>query len=1091
MTSDNKKRIIVVLGMHRSGTSSVTRALVAIGARVSERLLPPGADNPRGFWEDQDFVEFNERLLARLDASYDSLALLPDGFEQRSDLQEMLLEAVVLLRDKLADNGIFALKDPRTCRLLPFWQRVFAHLEVDVDHVIAVRNPLSVAHSLTRRNGFEQRKSFWLWLQHYVAALQGTHGLSRVFIDYDRLMAAPEEQLRRLAGALHLPGEDAAIHEYCAAFLSRELRHAAFTFDDLLLVPHLPEPLIRAGRLLQDATTVGEAADFPAAWTDLAAELRRQGAMLEFLQTYDRQLQALQQERLAQEQALARLHEERAADAARFAAQHAETVAQYQMQHEEAVARYQAQHAETVAQYQAQDEETVARYQAQHEETVARYQAQHTETVAQYQAQYEEASARFAAELAQVRQHGAQELALLGSQLEQARSELQRVYASRSMRLTAPLRWLNARLPRRPLLLARGRQLLERARFVWRQEGGIAVCRRTLGFIGRGLRRRLALQRLARQAMPAMPVATPLVSFIIPIYDRTDVLREAIRSALAQTLPVFEVILVTDGSPPATLAVVEEFRHDPRVRIFGYPTSSGNAVRGRNKGILEARGRYIAFLDSDDIAAPDRLEVCLPLLESGEADVVYGAWRAKLDGTRQIDGLSDGQVVYSPDCDLELLRKVCVPCQSTVMVRRECLLEAGFLKPRMEYREDHELWARLAYRGARFKAIEHVLTDLRLHAGNNELNFKGDDAHWERLFAEEYRLPGPRPRKIAFLMGCLGISGGAAVVLRHVAMLLDAGHDAFVINLSGEGDAAWFGNLAIRVYGPGQLEQCGLDNIDLLFATFWTTVEWLERIPARRKLYFVQSDERLFYDEPAVQAQVAATYRGDYEYVGIAGWICDMLRGEFARRQVHLVPNGLDLQLFHPGEPLQAKPAQRLRVLIEGPISVPFKGVADAWAAVESLDCELWIVSSSGRPEPHWRYDRFFEGVGHADMRRIYASCDILLKMSRVESFAYPPLEAMACGCSVVLGEVRGGIEYAEHEVNVLKVPAGDIAAARAAVQRLIDDAGLRGRLREAGLATAAAWSWDASREAMMRLLDGELAGRQPAGRVAQAQPHD
>lgn len=996
MISDTKKRLILVLGMHRSGTSSVTRLLVAIGARVGEQLLPPGMDNPRGFWEDRDFVEFNERLLARLDASYDSLALLPEGFEQRSDLQEMLLEAVVLLRDKVADNEIFALKDPRTCRLLPFWQRVFAHLEVDVDHVIVVRNPLSVAHSLSMRNGFERRKSFWLWLHHYVAALQATHGLSRVFIDYDHLMSAPEEQLRRLASILRLQSKDAAIREYCEAFLSKELRHTAFTFDDLSLVPQLPEPLIRACRLLQDAATVGETADFDADWAELAAELRRQGAMLDFLQTYDRQLLALQQERRAQEQTLTHLRDKCAADAAGFA---------------------------------VQLEEEAARHRAYSEEAAAK--------------------------------------------LEQVRGELERMYASRSFRLTAPLRWLNARLLRHSLLLAHSRQLLERARFVWRQEGSIAVCRRTLGFIGRGLRRRLALQRLARQAMPAKPMATPLVSFVIPIYDRTDVLREAIRSALAQTLPVFEVILVTDGSPPTTLAVVEEFRHDPRVRIFGYPTSSGNAVRGRNKGILEARGCYIAFLDSDDIAAPDRLEICLPLLESGDADVVYGAWRAKLDGTRQIDGLSDGQVVYSPNCDLELLRKICVPCQSTVMVRRERLLEAGFLKPRMEYREDHELWARLAYRGAHFKAVNHVLTDLRLHAGNNELNFKGDDAHWERLFAEEYRLPGPRPRKIAFLMSGLGISGGAAVVLRHIIMLLDAGHDAFVINLRGEGDTAWFGNPEVRVYGLEQFEQYELDNIDLLFATFWTSVKWLERIPAQRRLYFVQSDERLFYDEPALQAQVAATYRGDYEYVGIAGWICDMLRDEFACKRVHLVPNGLDPQLFYPDEPLEAKSAKRLRVLIEGPISVPFKGVADAWAAVEGLNCELWIVSSDGRPQPHWRYDRFFEGVRHADMRRIYSSCDILLKMSRVESFAYPPLEAMACGCTVVLGEVRGGIEYAEHEVNVLKVPTGDIAAARAAVQRLLDDAGLRERLREAGLATAAAWSWDASRVAMERLLDG------------------
>jgi glycosyltransferase involved in cell wall biosynthesis len=650
---------------------------------------------------------------------------------------------------------------------------------------------------------------------------------------------------------------------------------------------------------------------------------------------------------------------------------------------------------------------------------------------------------------------------------------IEEIYRSNIWRLLKPVRWYGRQRQRLGSnWRARYRQLLERSRFVLRQEGVLAFFRRMAGYIGRSLRRRWAMQRIERYFPAQKDFVPPLVTFIIPIYDRTSVLREAICSALGQSLQVFEVILVTDGSPPATLSVVEEFRADPRVRIFNYPVSSGNAVRGRNKGILEARGRYIAFLDSDDIAAPDRLEVCLPLLESGRADVVYGAWRAKLDGTRQVDGLADGQVVYSPDCDLEMLRKVCVPCQSTVMVRRELLLKAGFLKQSMKYREDHELWARLAYHGARFKALPHVLTDLRLHAGNNELNFKANDAHWERLLGEEYLRPGLRPRKIAFLLGCLGISGGAAVVLRHVSLLLDQGHDVFVINVSGQGDLAWFGDPAIRVFGLDQLDRCGIDNIDLLFATFWTTVELLERIPALRKLYFVQSDERLFYDEPAVQAQVAATYRGAYEYVAIARWICDMLRDEFGQEQVHYVPNGLDLQMFYPGSPLQEKNPLRPRVLVEGPISVPFKGVADACAALRDLDCEVWIVSSSGRPEEHWRYERSFEAVDHAQMRQIYASCDILLKMSRVESFAYPPLEAMACGCAVVLGEVRGGIEYAEDGVNVLKVAAGDINQARAAVQRLLDDKSLRERLQAAGFLTAKSWSWEASREAMEEVLE-------------------
>src|SRR5690606_38416543 len=118
-----------------------------------------------------------------------------------------------------------------------------------------------------------------------------------------------------------------------------------------------------------------------------------------------------------------------------------------------------------------------------------------------------------------------------------------------------------------------------------------------------------------------------------------------------------------------TIPVVNEFSDDPHVRIFRYPVSSGTAVRGRNRAILEAKGQYIAFLDSDDLASPNRLAATYDGFVSSGSDVVYGAWRAHIDGTRQIEGLEHNQIVHSPPCDLRDLLTTCVPCQSTVSVR--------------------------------------------------------------------------------------------------------------------------------------------------------------------------------------------------------------------------------------------------------------------------------------------------------------------------------------------------------------------------------------------------------------------------------------
>lgn len=616
-----------------------------------------------------------------------------------------------------------------------------------------------------------------------------------------------------------------------------------------------------------------------------------------------------------------------------------------------------------------------------------------------------------------------------------------------------------------------------RAGQVIKYQGFRAFLSKSKFYLSALLRRRVAAFKLKRSFSGMQKISVDksknevLVSFVIPIYDRTDELRIAIKSALSQSDQRFEIILVTDGSPMPTLAVVNEFRSEPRVKIFNYPTSSGNAVRGRNKGILESSGKYIAFLDSDDISFPDRIERSLVLLEQHDIDVVYGAWVALLDGTREIPGLVNGQIIYSPDSDLELLKKVCVPCQSTVMVRKELFYRAGFLKPAMKYREDHELWARLAYFGARFKSIQHPLVQLRLHSGNNEINFKSNDTHWETLLSTEYMKTGFVPKKIVFIVAGIGISGGLIVILKHANYLISIGHDVLIVNVGEQGDLSWSGQNAVPVVNISDDRSYLFDKIDLLFATFWMTCEWLDRLPAKRKLYFIQSDERLFYDDDRVKEQVASTYRAPHEFVTIAPWISEMLRRDFSKASA-VVPNGIDLGVFSPSIPRTEKSRDRLRILIEGPITIPFKGVADAYAAVEALDCEIWLVSSSGKPDPKWRVDQFFEHVHFSEMSAIYSSCDILLKMSRIESFSYPPLEAMACGCAVVVGKVQGSIEYIVDGVNALIVEQQDIAGARNAVERLMQDPDLRRRLIEEGFRTAKCWSWERSFSAMAGVIN-------------------
>ena len=146
------KRVIVVVGMHRSGTSAITRGLQCLGVQLGDELLPPVAgDNDKGYWEDADVHKLNDDLLAHLGRDWSSLLVIGAEEWARQDLAPLRLRAVDMMRAKTANTNLFGLKNPRIALLLPFWKAVFEHLGLEASYVIAVRNPLSVARSMTMR----------------------------------------------------------------------------------------------------------------------------------------------------------------------------------------------------------------------------------------------------------------------------------------------------------------------------------------------------------------------------------------------------------------------------------------------------------------------------------------------------------------------------------------------------------------------------------------------------------------------------------------------------------------------------------------------------------------------------------------------------------------------------------------------------------------------------------------------------------------------------------------------------------------------------------------------------------------------------
>jgi len=138
-----------------------------------------------------------------------------------------------------------------------------------------------------------------------------------------------------------------------------------------------------------------------------------------------------------------------------------------------------------------------------------------------------------------------------------------------------------------------------------------------------------------------------------------------------------------------------------------------------------------------------------------------------------------------------------------------------------------------------------------------------------------------------------------------------------------------------------------------------------------------------------------------------------------------------------------------VRILVEGPLGIEFKGVSRALRIARETGCEVWLVEGKAAHAMGTGFlgHRVFTGVPMDKMRYIYSNCDILLKLSRVESFAYPPLEMMACGGVPVVGDVEGIREYMVDGYNGFIVDPGNEDQIKSVLSRLIEDRGLRERI--------------------------------------------
>lgn len=229
---------VIVLGMHRSGTSALARCLNLVGLPVGPEgdLAPPAADNPRGFWENLRLTGLNERILERLGGDWCTPPVLSERWWNSTALADLRTQAATLVEQAFGQDR-FVWKDPRNCLLLPFWRDL---LPSEPILVFIRRNPLEISRSLEKRNGFRKQQSLALWALYVESALHHASGLPLIMVDYGELLDHAPECIARLKthlDELGVPDLVMPTGDQLSAFLSEELRHWRRSDDAFLTDP--------------------------------------------------------------------------------------------------------------------------------------------------------------------------------------------------------------------------------------------------------------------------------------------------------------------------------------------------------------------------------------------------------------------------------------------------------------------------------------------------------------------------------------------------------------------------------------------------------------------------------------------------------------------------------------------------------------------------------------------------------------------------------------------------------------------------------------------------------------------------------------
>ncbi|MDU0203585.1 glycosyltransferase [Paenibacillus sp. MAH-36] len=575
--------------------------------------------------------------------------------------------------------------------------------------------------------------------------------------------------------------------------------------------------------------------------------------------------------------------------------------------------------------------------------------------------------------------------------------------------------------------------------------------------------------------------ANSKVSIVIPFYNCAYV-RTAIESALSQTYPNIEIIVVNDGSTQHMEKIVPYMD-----RIVYVEKENGGTASALNAGIRRATGDYFAWLSSDDMFEPNKVARQLAFMHEQGAKVSYTSY-VHMDGQGVIFGGPSGIGCSTKMEFYKTMQKGCIINGCTVMLHMDVFQKTGYFNETRKYTQDYDFWMRVMKR-FHFFYLNESLVRYRVHPEMGSRKHESAIVKEIQSIQAIYRkqldaLIAKERLTITFPIITLSIGGAQRMLAEMVNGLAAKGHDVSVL-MPPEGAINYTINAKIiRTKQNYMILEKDYPEADVIVSNFYTIVPGAHQASLNGKGVHVRLSlcyEPAFLPENHISFP---TYHISKHTVVLSNWQKQLITLNHGH-QAHIVPVGVG-NAFRNHHIRDTQTQLQISAIMRRP-----EGGYSWHREQDYLINQLEIVQAKYpqvrinlmTPPEEFHSSPLLQAIkaNHPTFRYLtpghdgamayhYNETDIFVNSSTYDSASLPGLEAMRCGAALVTTYNGGNMDYCRHEQNGLMSYRYENRLA-ADVGRLIEDADLRRRLAAAGEIEASKWTWERSVDAFERVL--------------------